>query len=204
MKIFISILFSYSLWATTNQGSISQCTNKNYSELLSSLAFVYKADDYYKQNILGIISLQSLDLIKSQVKDDPTHPDNFYWLLTFRPLPKHVEISGSFYPQVLLTCVKNAPTIICDTVSGKGYLIDRFTLNVSHSTSTQCPSKYIIKGDYSIVINDLQFSAMKKESTKLLTGSSSDAILKVVDKIFDPQSFFDSYFDEFYKNWLEN
>jgi hypothetical protein len=207
MKTFIMLsILSFNIYGQVLDSNEVICKNKTQKEFeqrIYNLENIKYLDDDFKYSIDGIpfLSLQALDMIKSQTKEKN---DKLYWLLELRPLPKNTELESKFYPRVILECKQESHSFTCITSTthdGINRIIKKLDIDIHYLAYSEKCNSPAIEVDYHLEISKSEYIAMKDEVFTQLSGSSTNMIAKFMDKVFDPKSFFEDYFSQLYKAW---
>jgi len=207
-NLFFSLVFNmaYNSYSMTLNKSMDLCTSKTPMEFvtrINSLNSVYEIDNKYQYPLkdFEVIKIRALDMIKSQEQEKN---GKIFWLLEFRPLPEQTDLDQDFYPRIILNCSRSERVFECsadkDYVS-KMRIFKDFNFTLQHAPSTVCSEGYVLKVKYLLDIDDDQFEDLKAESLKQIVGSSNNFMAKIIDKLFVPETLFESYIQHLYEKW---
>lgn len=182
------------------------CTKKTNTEFvtrITTLDSVYLIDDKYQYPLkdFEIIKIRALDMVKSQFQEKD---GKLIWLLEFRPLPEQTELAADFYPRMILSCTRSDLDFKCmadKNFISKFRVFKDFSFSLVYKKSNSCASGALLHVEYNLDIDDTQFLDLKAESLKQIIGSSSNILAQVIDKLFIPETLFETYIQHLYEQW---
>jgi hypothetical protein len=204
--LLIVMNFAWNSFSMTLNKSMELCTKKSSAEFITrinTLNTVFEIDNKYQYPLkdFELIKIRALDMIKSQSQEKN---GKLFWLLEFRPLPEQTDLAIDFYPRIILNCLRSDSVFECAAdkdYTSKMRIFKDFSFTLQHVASSDCNDGYVLKVKYLLDIDDVQFEDLKAESLKQIVGSSNNFMAKIIDKLFVPETLFESYIQHLYEKW---